>query len=146
MGWRGERGTRGGEMRGGGNEGRGEEYMRHIVLVLLYSLSSPKTERQTTTQAAIFSIRTLLPGIRYWYSNLTWLLVKVVHRARARIIARTHRATPPTNITQERVKRRKLILNTIPCKHIEVFQQHRNYFLPARMLNIYFLLPNGDSP
>ena len=58
------------------------------------------------------------------------LLVKVIHRAPARVVARAHRAAPPADIAQERVERRKFVLDAIPCEHVEVLQEHRNDFLP----------------
>ena len=75
------------------------------------------------------------------------LLVKVIHRAPARVVARAHRAAPPADIAQERVERRKFVLDAVPREDIEVLQEYRDDFL--RRMIFCFLLPykkKGGSP
>lgn len=74
-----------------------------------------------------------MPSIRIFssylllYMQLLVLLIIIIHRTPG-FVARTT-TTPPTDIAQERIKRCKLVLDTVPCEHVQILEQRRDNFL-----------------
>jgi hypothetical protein len=74
--------------------------------------------------------RTYITIVQHAQRSFLMLLLIIVDRAPC-FVACSYRTTntPPTNIAQERIKRRKFILDTVPREHVEVLKQRRDNFL-----------------